>query len=80
MESKFIVAPHILDNLSNNNLIANVTAEVAGRDENVAVWRATREQAGRLEILLTHIKNLGKENCATRLDERLAASRTQRHL
>ena len=79
MTSKSYVTPHLLDKQSSKS-IANVTAAVAGREKSVAVWKAAREQAGKLEILLTHIKNLGRERCATPLDERLAALRTKRHL
>ena len=43
-------------------------------------WRSARDQTGRIEVLLTHMKNLGAAHCATTLDERLAGMRTKWHL
>ena len=60
--------------------IAKVTAELAGRVKSVAEWRSAREQTGRLEVLLAHLKNLGSVNSASALDEKLASQRTKRHL
>ena len=67
-------------NLISNKIISNVTAAVAGRNLSVADWTTARDQAGKLEVLLTHLKNLGKERCATALIERLAGQNTKRHL
>ena len=79
MEPKSIVNPRYLDIMSNKT-IARVTAAVAGREKCVAEWRTARDLTGRIEILLTHLKNLGAENSASSLDERLASMRTKRHL
>ena len=69
---------YMFDNKSAKN-IANVTAAVAGRSKCVADWRAARDRTGWIEILLTHLRNLGAEHSATTLDERMAGMRTKRH-
>ena len=79
MGEKSIINPRYLD-IKSNNIIAKVTAAVAGREKCVAEWRTARDLTGRIEILLTHLKNLGAENSASSLDERLASMRTKRHL
>ena len=80
MDIKSFINPQILEALPSNNTISEVTAAVAGRNKYVAGWREAREQAGRLEVLLNHTKNLGREGCGTALDERLGSLRTKRHL
>ena len=79
MDSKSFVNPRYLD-IKSNKIIAKVTAAIAGREKCVAEWRTARDLTGRIEILLTHLKNLGAENSASSLDERLASLRTKRHL
>ena len=78
-EMKSLVSAQQLDN-SSNYFIAKVTAAIAGSDVNVVEWRTVREQCGRIEVLLTHHKNLGSKKLATALDKRIAGSRTRRHL
>ena len=71
--------PRYLD-IKSKKIIAKVTAAIAGREKCVAEWRTARDLTGRIEILLTHLKNLGAARCASSLDERLASLRTKRHL
>ena len=59
MESKFIVAPHILDNLSNNNLIVSnhhyLNISDGSHATEVFAWSLSGRRLEGIESLLKHL-------------------------
>ena len=76
---KSVVRDHVRGTVPNKT-IQSVTAKQAGIDKELAELRATREQVGKLEVLLSHLKRLRGSGSATAIDEKIASIKTKRYL
>ena len=63
-----------------NKTVHTVTAQQAGINKELAELRAAKEQIGKLEVLLSHLKSLRESGSATAIDEKIASTKTKRYL